>query len=59
MVRVAVKSGPTPGRYMKAGAMQHLGIPIDLDILGTLNELGHYKLKLIAKVDTQYGVYVV
>lgn len=48
------------GRYMKAvGAMQHLGIPIDLDILGTLNaNWDTIKLKLIAKVDTQYGVYV-
>jgi len=48
------------GRYMKAvGAMQHLGIPIDLDILGTLNaSWDTIKLKLIAKVDTQYGVYV-
>ena len=48
------------GRYMKAlGAMQHLGIPIDLDLLDTLNaNWDTIKLKLIAKVDTQYGVYV-
>ena len=48
------------GRYMKAvGAMQHLGIPIDLDLLDTLNaKWDATKLKLIAKVDTQYGVYV-
>ena len=48
------------GRYMKAvGAMQHRGIPFDLDILNTLNaNWDAIKLKLIAKVDTQYGVYV-
>ena len=48
------------GRYMKAvGAMQHRGIPIDLDALNTLNaNWDAIKLKLIAKVDTQYGVYV-
>ena len=48
------------GRYMKAvGAMQHRGIPIDLDLLDTLNvNWDAIKLKLIAKVDTQYGVYV-
>ena len=48
------------GRYMKAvGAMQHRGIPIDLDLLDTLNSnWDTIKLKLIAKVDTQYGVYV-
>ena len=48
------------GRYMKAvGAMQHRGIPFDLDLLNTLNvNWDAIKLKLIAKVDTQYGVYV-
>lgn len=48
------------GRYMKAvGAMQHRGIPIDLDVLNTLNaNWDAIKLKLIAKVDTRYGVYV-
>jgi len=48
------------GRYMKAvGTMQHRGIPIDLDLLDTLNvNWDAIKLKLIAKVDTQYGVYV-
>ena len=48
------------GRYMKAvGAMQHRGIPIDLDLLNTLNTNWEtLKLKLITKVDTQYGVYV-
>lgn len=48
------------GRYMKAvGAMQHRGIPIDLDLLDTLNaNWDAIKLKLIAHVDTQYGVYV-
>ena len=48
------------GRYMKAvGAMQHRGIPIDLNLLGTLNaNWDAIKQKLIARVDTQYGVYV-
>ena len=48
------------GRYMKAvGAMQHRGIPFDLDLLNTLDaNWDAIKLKLIAKVDTQYGVYV-
>ena len=48
------------GRYMKAvGAMQHRGIPFDLDLLNTLNaNWDAIKLKLIAKIDTQYGVYV-
>ena len=48
------------GRYMKAvGAMQHRGIPFDLALLNTLNaNWDAIKLKLIAKVDTQYGVYV-
>jgi DNA polymerase-1 len=48
------------GRYMKAvGAMQHRGIPFDLGLLNTLNaNWDAIKLKLIAKVDTQYGVYV-
>lgn len=48
------------GRYMKAvGAMQHRGIPFDLDLLNTLNaNWDAIKLKLIAKVDTHYGVYV-
>ena len=48
------------GRYMKAvGAMQHRGIPFDLDLLNTLNaNWDAIKLKLIAKVDAQYGVYV-
>ena len=48
------------GRYMKAvGAMQHRGIPFDLALLKTLNaNWDAIKLKLIAKVDTQYGVYV-
>ena len=48
------------GRYMKAvGAMQHHGIPIDLNLLDMLNaNWDAIKLKLIAKVDTQYGVYV-
>tara|TARA_B100000900_G_scaffold394507_1_gene391991 strand:- start:3483 stop:5231 length:1749 start_codon:yes stop_codon:yes gene_type:complete len=48
------------GRYMKAvGAMQHRGIPFDLDLLNTLNaNWDAIKLKLITKIDTQYGVYV-
>ena len=48
------------GRYMKAvGSMQHLGIPIDLDLLDQLNaNWDAIKLKLIENVDTQYGVYV-
>ena len=48
------------GRYMKAvGAMQHRGIPIDLNLLDTLNaNWDAIKQKLIARVDTQYGVYV-
>jgi hypothetical protein len=45
---------------MKAvGAMQHRGIPFDLDLLNTLNaNWDAIKLKLITKIDTQYGVYV-
>ena len=48
------------GRYMKAvGAMQHRGIPIDLNLLDTLNaNWDAIKQKQIARVDTQYGVYV-
>ena len=48
------------GRYMKAvGSMQHLGIPIDLDLLDQLNaNWDAIKLKLIENVDAQYGVYV-
>ncbi|WP_340244973.1 DNA polymerase [Roseobacter sp. HKCCA2468] len=48
------------GRYVKAvGAMQHFGIPIDFDLLETLNaSWDAIKQKLIVQVDTQYGVYV-
>ncbi len=48
------------GRYMKAvGAMQHRGIPIDLNLLDKLNaNWDAIKLKLIKKIDAQYGVYV-
>ena len=48
------------GRYMKAvGSMQHRGIPIDLDLLAKLNiNWDTIKLKLIKKVDTQFGVYI-
>ena len=55
-----LNQGLLRGRYMKAvGAMQHRGIPFDLDLLNTLNaNWDAIKLKLIAKVDTQYGVYV-
>ena len=48
------------GRYMKAvGAMQHRGIPIDLDMFDKLNaNWEDIKLNLIENVDAQYGVYV-
>lgn len=48
------------GRYMKAvGAMQHRGIPIDLDLLGKLNaNWDSIKLKLIKKINAQFGVYI-
>ena len=48
------------GRYMKAvGAMQHRGIPIDLELLDWLDaSWDSIKRKLIEQIDTAFGVYV-
>jgi DNA polymerase-1 len=48
------------GRYMKAvGLMQYNGVPIDLDLLDSLNtNWDAIKTRLITTIDAQYGVYV-
>jgi DNA polymerase I-like protein with 3'-5' exonuclease and polymerase domains len=48
------------GRYMKAvGAMQHRGIPIDLELLDWLDaSWDSIKRKLIEQIDTAFCVYV-
>lgn len=48
------------GRYMKAvGSMQHRGIPIDIDLLRSLDiHWEQIKIELIETVNVDFGIYV-